>query len=426
MRLARITLDNILGIEHLELAPGALTIIEGANGVGKTSVLEAIKAGLGGGHDATLLRKGAEEGQIVLVLDDGTEITKRVGGRGSVQVTHPTFGRIAKPQGWLDKLADALSVNPVAFLAAPPAKRAEWLLEVLPIQVTDEDLRAAGAAAPPSTNGLERIELARKAVYDERTGVNRTAKEKRATIAQLEGTLPASAGADPRQEAEAAEREAAELTARLRASVDKLRADEATRTQAVNAETDAAIRKLEAERTEKLANIRQQTTEWRELAAQEMQPAIDAATQRAAGARERVQRWAADQQTAQFVAKHQQEAEALEQRSEALSATLTALDALKAKALEKLPIKGVEVRDGDVFVDGIAFARVNRAKQVRVALNVARLRAGQLGLVCVDGLESLDPETFAAFEAAALKSGLQFVVNRVTTGPLSVRTEGAA
>jgi len=58
-------------------------------------------------------------------------------------------------------------------------------------------------------------------------------------------------------------------------------------------------------------------------------------------------------------------------------------------------------------------------------LNVARLRAGELPLCLVDGLECLDAETFRAFEEMAPSSGLQLILNRVTTGPLSVKTAGA-
>jgi DNA repair exonuclease SbcCD ATPase subunit len=424
MRLCRVTIDNILGLEHLELVPGAVTVISGANGVGKTSVLEAIKAGLGGGRDATLLRKGAKEGQVVLVLDDGTEITKRVGATATTIVKHPTFGAIAKPQSYLDKLADALSVNPIAFLAAPPAKRAEWLLEVLPSKVTDEDLTKAGVATipPASENGLQRIDVARKAAYDERTGVNRTAKEKRATIAQLEASLPPDSGADPRQEATAMEQEISQLSKVLNENADAVRLEEFERTKAVNIETDAAIRKLEIERTEKLATIRTQSSARRDAIAADRQPKINAATARVAAARTRAERYVSDQRSRAFVTEHREAVVALEENANHLTATLEKLDALKAAALANLPIKGVEVRDGEVYVDDIPFDRVNRARQIRTALNVARLRAGQLGLVCVDGLESLDPETFAQFEAAAAKSGMQFIVNKVSEGALTVRT----
>jgi hypothetical protein len=431
MRIAKLVIHNVLGIEHFELAPGSISVIEGANGVGKTSILKAIDACIHGGRDATLLRKGAEKGEIVLVLDDGTEISRPVkpDGLDGATVKHPTFGKIAKPQSYLDKLADALSVNPVAFILAPAPKRAEWLLEVLPVTVSDEDLQGTGVTELPSEgrNGLERIELARKAVYDERTGVNRAAKEKRATITQLRATVPAGApGVNPETEAREAEGQAAAHTRALSTAVETIRSEESQRVDAVNAETDAAIRKLETDRTEELARIRQQSTDHREAAATDYQPKIDAAQAIVAGARERAQRFAADEKAREWLKKHESEAAVLEERSATLTETLEKLDILKAKALENLPIKGVEVRDGDVFVDGIPFEHVNKAKQVRVALNVARLRAGQLGLVCVDGLEALDSESFAAFEKAAEKTGLQFVVSRVTAGPLVVRAGGTA
>jgi hypothetical protein len=190
----------------------------------------------------------------------------------------------------------------------------------------------------------------------------------------------------------------------------------------VNIETDAAIRKLEIERTEKLATIRAQSTTRRDAVATELQPQINAATASVSSARTRAERYISDQRSRAFVAEHREAVAALEENATHLTATLEKLDTLKAAALANLPIKGVEVRDGEVYVDDIPFDRVNRARQIRTALNVARLRAGQLGLVCVDGLESLDPETFAQFEAAAAKSGLQFIVNRVSEGALTVRT----
>ena len=78
MQISHLTIRNILGIDELELSPQGFTQISGPNGTGKTSVLEAIKSALSAGHDATLLRHGAEKGEIVLVLDDGLEVTKTV------------------------------------------------------------------------------------------------------------------------------------------------------------------------------------------------------------------------------------------------------------------------------------------------------------------------------------------------------------
>lgn len=63
MRIAKISIKNVLGIEELEIdSPGALTVIEARNGRGKSSTMEAIRAVVDGGHDASLLRHGAEQG----------------------------------------------------------------------------------------------------------------------------------------------------------------------------------------------------------------------------------------------------------------------------------------------------------------------------------------------------------------------------
>jgi hypothetical protein len=48
-----------------------------------------------------------------------------------------------------------------------------------------------------------------------------------------------------------------------------------------------------------------------------------------------------------------------------------------------------------------------------------------LGLILVDGLECIDTASFAAFEKSAIESGLQFIVSRVTDGPLAVAAKVA-
>ena len=65
MRISHLKISNILGIDELEFDAGKFNEVSGPNGAGKTSVLEAVKAALGQGHDATLLRKLA-------ALDAGT------------------------------------------------------------------------------------------------------------------------------------------------------------------------------------------------------------------------------------------------------------------------------------------------------------------------------------------------------------------
>ena len=109
-----------------------------------------------------------------------------------------------------------------------------------------------------------------------------------------------------------------------------------------------------------------------------------------------------------------EEAREQEKTSKELTKAIENLDKLKSDLLSDLPVEGLEVRDGDIFVDGIPFDRVNESARISLALEIARIRSGELGLVLCDGLECLDSKTFEAFRKKALKTGLQFIVTRVS------------
>ncbi len=113
MRIPQIKLSNILGIAELEFTPEGFNEISGPNGTGKTSVLEAIKSALSTGHDATLLRKGAEKGEAVLVLDDGTELTRTVTSDKSTNKVRRDGKNVTRPAEAIKQLTDALSLDPV-------------------------------------------------------------------------------------------------------------------------------------------------------------------------------------------------------------------------------------------------------------------------------------------------------------------------
>src|SRR5574340_700811 len=108
MKVTSISIENVLGIERLAFRPGIVTVISGANGKGKTSTLEAVRAALRGGHDPSLLRSGAEKGSVRLELEDGTEIVKTIGKDASpLKVALPGAGRVSKGQALIDSLVDS-------------------------------------------------------------------------------------------------------------------------------------------------------------------------------------------------------------------------------------------------------------------------------------------------------------------------------
>lgn len=471
MKVTRIEIKNILGHEDLTIEPGVVTVLEGRNASGKTSALEAIRATLRGGEDPTLLRTGSEKGSVKLVLEDGTEIlrrwTRKDGEiRSVLDVRLPVGGKVATPRKVIDSLVDELGIDPLTILTCPPAKRAEYLAEVMPLVVSREELQAAMGRPVELIKGsaLDQIGILRDLVFNERTGTTRSLKDKRTTAAQLRANVPAveetaeeltdllaekealasakatkTRSVERNRDAEIEERRSGRdqalegLREALKVKVYEIEVDADRRIEAIRQEAKAAIKAEEAaheghvgdERERADADIEELTTSAKaqlERIEAEFGPRLEAVSGRIGHAEERSRIATQNAETRRLADRLAEEAEGLEVEAKGLSETIGRLDALKSSLLEKLPIKGLEIRGGQVYVDGIPFERVNRARQIQVALKVAKLRAGKLGLIVVDNAEALDPETFKAFEVAAAATGLQFVVGRVTDGDFGVRT----
>ena len=475
-RIVRIHIRNVLGIEELEVEPGHVNVIEGGNGEGKTSFLAALLTLEGGGFDATLVRDGAETAEVVFVLDDETEIatTIRRDGSGARKVKHPDFGTIGRAQTFLRGIANPLTLNPVSMLTAKGPERTRVLLEALPMEVPVEELRAALAAFLPGLDGieleghaLEVIDEVRKRVFDERTAINRVAKDKQTTADQLRESLPETVE-DPAtiRTSIAANRETERgLRAELQARREVHEAAARTELEETNRRASASVGEMEAGIEARRQAIREEITDLRGALAE-----LDVESERSAGefrttheGRRReilaFESTAKDEDRAEYTPKIKEielervvlterlehagghakalaifedvssEASSNRTQSGKLTAALAQVDAIKLALSAQIPIAGVSVEDGELKVDGHPFHRANRARQIQVVVEAARLRAGKLPILCVDGLECLEPEVFADFVAALKASDppVQGFLTRVTEGPLDVHAlEGSA
>src|SRR6266566_538359 len=416
LRVTRLSIKNILGIQSLEIKPGkGITVIEGENASGKTSVIEALKSIFKGGNDASLLRRGAEQGEIVLELDNGVLIERTVRETGSAtMVTDPMYGQIRKPKAFLEQLIDQLGMNPVDFLTAPAKMRVQLLLEAMPIKL-DDDL----------------------------TGVNRVAKEKRATILQMKQTLPEDAeDTDWARIVVATEGSLALVNQSTQMKIDAIITDMEGEKDASKANGTHSIQEIDRELELEISKLRQEAETKKEAIRENViaglgiitkgaQENVDKLrgeaeserrklTDKLAVARENLTNQSKINQTKEYIKTLGEEATKAEAQSDKDTKAIEALADLKTKLLNDLPIKGVEVKDGELFVDSIPFDRVNEARKVEIAIQIAGLRSGKLPLVIVDGLERLDSKTFEAFKKQAAKSKVQMIVTRVSDSALAV------
>lgn len=448
LRVVLLRVHNVLGAEDAEIEPGQVTIIEGKNGSGKTSRIEAFKAVLKGGHDATLLRKGAESGEIVMVLSDGVEIRKRIGAdKSDTLVTHPEFGKLSKPASYLDGLRDAFAVNPVDFLTAKPETRVKLLLDAIPLTVNPIDLAGivdyCTTKPDLSRHALPVLAEIEKDLRDQRTGINRAAKDKRSTIEELVKALPPeSNAADSKTILDSVELEYSDFRTNCETAKAEIQKEANSLVSALDDEKRKALDGLIIKRDDELEEIRGRygrlADDVRGGISQRIQLVSDAvgkeldtlAQNRAtktqqfesalATARANAETYIKAQGARDHIKRMEDGAATLEADSEALSTALTELDNVRGNLLEKLPIKGVTVSDGDMFVDGVAFDRVNESKRVRLAFEVAGLRSGNLPFMVIDGAERCDSSTLEQIAELAVEKRLQLVLSKVTDGPLEV------
>lgn len=418
MKIQRIEVQNIKHVEFWELRPRTLNVISGANGTGKTSRLDALRAVFAGGTDPEWLRKGCKEGHVIVELDTGATIKKRlwIKRNGEITselvITDPEGLPVPAPQTFVDQLAGILAVDPVRLLQMPPKKFAEELLKILPIRFLREQIGNCGYL--PDTNAtdsysLDDVVAMRKKLYDSRRAANLKAEDANATATQLARSLPPEDDGDPREQLATWRGEADAIRKRVQAGKDEIRESLRLQIEAIRKQADKDVEALREAATASVEEI-ERITAGDLKAALESVAAIEeraAAYQRAAGAREQVDVFRAKSREAALDASR-------------LDTALEKLDALKSSKLSDLPVAGLTYENGEFLVDGISWPHCNTARRVEIGLQIAAAMEPDLRFLVLDDCEHLDSEGWAALESGAAAMGYQVAATRVTDEPLKV------
>jgi len=422
MKISYIGFKNIMGIKELEFTPGKVTVVEGKNGRGKTSVLRGIQAGIGGGHDATLLTGGQEKGEVVIVFDDGMKLEKKIKRKSSkVSLTDREGKDIPRAASFLREIVDDIAVNPIKILTANAKDRVKLLLDSVPMQTPFDDLDAITGEKLDRTDTrhpMQVIDEKRASAYGERTDNNRYLKEKKTLVSQMREGLPFKA--DERDfTAEVKELEGKlSLLEKENAIAKDSAADWKTEMiDQLRGEMEFKINEARQVFDRKCALVQKDHDEDIAKVVEKNAPVIAELNTKIGETKALSEEALRVASSIQYIKDGENEIRVLEDESEGLTGVIEALDDLKANMLTRLPVKGLEVKDGEIYLDGVPFDNVNKAKRVQFALSIASLRTAELPIVCVDNLEALDEESFAIFQDLASKTDMQFFVTRVSESP---------
>jgi len=362
-------------------------------------LLDSIAMALGGKDcmPAEPLRRGANNGQVEVTLDDGLVVKRTFtpGGGGALTVTSKDGARYPSPQKILDSLVGNLSFDPLAFSRMDRKAQAQTLRDLVGLDFSELDTK-------------------RKAAFDQRTGVNREVK-------RLEGALssmpPVPAGT-PKEETSidylaielerrratnvVREKEEREL-ARLRtAAIDrKKRITDIESELAAEREALAAITETGLAQAAKISTLPAALDESEIVERMKSVGAINAAV-RALHARTAVE----------------QELEKQYEVALSLTGEIQRIDDEKREKLEskKMPIEGLGLDDGYVSLNGLPLDQASGAEQLRACVAICIALHPKLKVLLVRDGSLLDEASLELVAEMAEAAEAQVWMERVGKG----------
>ncbi len=420
-KIIRLQAENVKRLKAVEITPdGAVVVVSGKNGQGKSSVLDAIWMALGGkkAFPRKPVRDGAEEACIRLELE-GLIVERKIkpDGRTTLAVSSPDGAKYSSPQAMLDRLVGALSFDPLAFARMEPKNQRELLRELVGLDTSAVD--------------RERAE-----VYTQRTDVNRQAKRAKGLLDSL--PVHEDAPAEPVS--------VAALTDELRAANEAARkADEAELEHSEMLDVLEHSERRAEQLRQDVRGLEEQLAAARGALKEHEATVMPARRARVEGTKTRAEelralvpdRSAIEERLAQADsvnakvrdnARHAEakaELDELAAEAKALTEKLAELDLAKRHALEAaaFPLDGLGIDDEGVLLDELPFEQASSAQQLRASVAIGLALNPELRVLLVRDGSLLDDESMKLLADLAAEADAQVWLERVGASDLGVVIE---
>lgn len=478
MKIISVKFENVLGVKEFALDLGQITEISGRNAEGKTSILSALLNVIGGGSLSDIRNvKSEEPARIQMHLRDGDGINyvvdkteKSLKLKRQVGDT-AAFETIGKPQSFLNNLRDCKLQNPIDFLTCKDKDRVDLILQAVDLPFDSNELwsrvgfdKKQFDAVPEGMNPLNEIAAVRRVVFEKRTGVNTSRRDKRAACEEARLSVPAEIPTI--NGIEEKEKELTELKIRrqeLKGMADNKLSEQIKnaeyRKEKITSEHDSEVEKIVAgynagieieiarlrekmrekieaekmtisvEKAEKMTKIDKQIsgaqlTHSEDMAAiEELQPEIEKMSAEVATLREQ------EKSAVRIATIHEQanrmerEADELDLLAIKLTESMIRIDEYKAGLSKNLPISGLDISNNAVTIDGVPWDQLNTASKIIAAVEIIAARAQRYDFkfCVVDNAESLDTETRKLLIETLLANDIQAVTATVKDTDLEIK-----
>lgn len=466
MRTTKIKIRNLFGITETEL-DGRSVELTGTNGVGKTSVIDALRYALTNKSDRNIIvKQGEKEGEILIETDTGLSIDRKKRTEQADYKSVKENGKeIMAPENFLRQLFTPLQLDPVAFTLMDEKSKNRAILDLIEFDWDLNYINEKFGEIPSWVNYEQNIlevlsdmQSENGQWFKERQNVNRDMRNKQAFIEDIAKDIPANyqaekwetydIGAAYKKLEQMKEHNSRIERAKLfRSNYDsklrKLEADKmieiSAAEKAIATERETLIADIERMKAQikasedKLAGLSGTLEDKKELAESHYNEAKTKLDADMSIADDYINKEPYDctelqveVNTAEDMKRHlneysrmktmQAELEELKAQSDEYTRKIELARTLPGVILEtaKIPIEGFTVQNGIPLINGLPVANLSEGEQLSLCVDVAISKPNGLQVILIDGTEKLSSENREKLYSKCHEKGIQFIATRTT------------
>ena len=466
MKTTKIKIRNLFGIAEQEL-DGRSIEITGTNGVGKTSVIDAIKYALQNSSNREyILKNGENEGEIIIETDTGLYIDrKKRSGQADYKAVKENGQTVQSPENFLKQLFTPLQLDPVAFTQMDKKEQNRTILDLVEFDWDLNWIKEQFGELPTGVNYeqdllqvLNDIQAENGDYFQKRQDINRDIRNKLAFVEDIAKDIPEHYDADDWRNYDFSEKYK-ELNAikahnnLIQRAVafkeqydNKVRGLQAKKEIALNSLEKAisdektllisSLERLKAEiksTEEKLSSLDDKNADKIKVIEAEYQAEIEklgndvATAEKYASQQEKpTEELSEEIEEAERMVKYineydrmttmQAELEELKSSSEELTRKIELARNLPAEILKSatIPIEGLSVENGIPLINGLPVSNLSEGEKLSLCVDVALSKPNSLQIILIDGSEKLSDDNREKLYAKCKEKGLQFIATRTT------------
>lgn len=466
MKTTKIKIRNLFGISETEL-DGKSIEITGTNGVGKTSVIDAVRYALTNSSNRDyILKKGENEGEILIETDTGLYINrKKRSGQADYKSIKENGKEINSPESFLQKLFTPLQIDPVAFTQMTKNEQNRVILDLIEFDWDLNWIKEKFGEIPENINYeqnilqvLSDIQSEKGDYFQRRQNINRDMRNKLAFIEDLAKDIPENYDADywENYDLSGAYKKLAEINAengkitRAKTFLDgyngKMRGIEAEKEIAISQEEKtindertsllSGIERMKAEiraSEEKLGGLETKLADKKALIESRFSESVAKLDADTRIANEYATKTVVDTtdledeiNEADAMKSHisdyrrivqlRSETDELKKQSDSLTAKIELARTLPGEILQTaaIPVEGLTVKDGIPLINGLPVSNLSEGEQLDLCVDVALSKPNSLQIILIDGAEKLSDENRKRLYEKCAGKGLQFIAARTT------------